>query len=151
MTIELREAAPEDYDFVRSVHHRTMQGYVKDFFGPWTQDYQDQRFARTYKIEEARIITHDGMDVGWLARRDLPQQIFLTEFYIAPEHQNQRIGTRILRDLIAEARRKNKSVNLGVLKNNPARYLYEREGFKVVGENDYKFLMTLDAPQGDAT
>ena len=150
MTIQLREAAPEDYDFVRSVHHRTMQGYVKDFFGSWDQDHQDQRFAQNYKIGETRIIMHDAKDVGWLARRDLPQEIFLTEFYIAPEHQNRGTGTQVLRDLIAEARRKNKSVNLGVLKNNPARYLYEREGFKVVGENDYKFLMKLDA-QGDAT
>ncbi len=41
-------------------------------------------------------------------------------------------------------------MSLGVLKNNPARRLYEREGFKVIGENDYKFLMKLDA-QGDAT
>ncbi len=150
MTIQLRKAAPEDYDFVRSVHHRTMQGYVEDFFGSWDQDYQDQRFARTYKIEEARIITHDGMDVGWLARQDLPQEIIFTEFYIAPEHQNRGTGTQVLRDLIAEARQKNKNFSLGVLKNNPARRLYEREGFKVIGENDYKFHMKLDA-QGDAT
>ena len=150
MTIQLRKAAPEDYDLVRSVHHRTMQGYVEDFFGSWDQDYQDQRFARIYKIEEARIIMHDGMDVGWLARRDPLQEIILAEFYVAPEHQNRGIGTQVLRDLIAEARQKNKNVSLGVMKNNPARRLYEREGFKVIGENDYKFLMKLDA-QGDAT
>ncbi len=150
MTIQLRKAALEDYDFVRSVHHRTMQGYVEDFFGSWDQDYQDQRFARNYKIEEARIIAHDGMDVGWLARRDLPQDIILTEFYIASEHQNRGTGTQVLRVLSAEARQKNKNFSLGVLKNNPARRLYEREGFKVIGENDYKFHMKLDA-QGDAT
>ncbi len=150
MTIQLRNAAPEDYDFVRSVHHRTMQGYVEDFFGSWDQDYQDQRFAKTYKIEEAWIIVRGGMDVGWLARRESEENLLLTEFYVAAEHQNQGIGTQILRDLISEARRKNKSVSLGVLKNNPARRLYEREGFKVIGENDYKFLMKLDA-QGDAT
>ncbi len=150
MTIQLRNAAPEDYDFVRSVHHRTMQGYVKDFFGSWDRDYQNQRFARTYKIEEVWIIVGGGTDVGWLARRESEENLFLTEFYVAAEHQNQGIGTQILRDLISEARRKNKSVSLGVLKNNPARRLYEREGFKVIGENDYKFLMKLNA-QGDAT
>ncbi len=150
MTIQLREAAPEDYDFVRSVHHRTMQGYVKDFFGSWDRDYQNQRFVRTYKIEEVWIIVGGGTDVGWLARRESEENLFLTEFYVAAEYQNQGIGTQILRDLISEARRKNKSVSLGVLKNNPARRLYEREGFKVIGENDYKFLMKLNA-QGDAT
>ncbi len=150
MTIQLRNAAPEDYDFVRSVHHRTMQGYVKDFFGSWDRDYQNQRFARTYKIEEVWIIVGGGTDVGWLARRESEENLLLTEFYVAAEYQNQGIGTRILRDLISEARKKNKSVSLGVMKNNPVRRLYEREGFKVIGENDYKFLMKLDA-QGDAT
>ena len=150
MTIQLRKAAPEDFDFVRSVHHRTMQGYVKEFFGSWDQDYQNQRFARAYKIEEAWIIVRGGTDVGWLARRESEENLLLTEFYVAAEYQNQGIGTQILRDVISEAGRKNKSVSLGVLKNNPARRLYEREGFKVIGENDYKFLMRLDA-QGDAT
>lgn len=39
MVIELREAAPEDYDFVRRVLHRTMQGYVEEFLGSWDQGY----------------------------------------------------------------------------------------------------------------
>ncbi len=150
MVIELRAAASEDYDFVRRVHHRTMQGYVEDFFGSWDQDYQDQRFAKRYKIEETWILVRGGTDAGWLAKRNLPQEIFLTEFYIAPEHQNRGTGTQVLRDLIADARQKTKTVSLGVMKNNPARRLYEREGFKVIGENDYKFLMKFDA-QGDAT
>ncbi len=84
MTIQLRNAAPEDYDFVRSVHHRTMQGYVKDFFGSWDQDYQNQRFARTYKIEEVWIIVGGGTDVGWLARRESEENLFLTEFMSPP-------------------------------------------------------------------
>ena len=67
------------------------------------------------------------------------------QFYIAREHQNLGTGTQVLRDLIAEARLKNKVVSLGVMKNNPARRLYEREGFKLVGENDYKFLMKINA------
>ena len=150
MTIQLRKAVPEDYDFVRRVHHRTMKAYVKNFFGSWDQDFQNQRFARTYKIEETWIIVRGGTDVGWLARRESEEDLLLTEFFVAAEYQNQGIGTRNLRDLISEARQKNKSVSLGVLKNNPARRLYEREGFKVIGENDYKFLLKLD-PQGDAT
>ena len=68
----------------------------------------------------------------------------MSEFYVAAEYQNQGIGTQILRDLISEARRKSKSVSLGVLKNNPARRLYERTGFKVMGENEYKYFMRCE-------
>lgn len=67
-------------------------------------------------------------DVGWLARRETEEDLLLVELFVATEYQIQGIGTRILRDLISEARRKNKSASLGVSKNNPARRLYEREG-----------------------
>ena len=150
MLIELRMAVPDDYEFVRRVLHVTTRDYVEDFFGPWDQDYQDQRFAEEYTIEETWIIIRGGTEVGWLAKQNLPQEIILIHFYIAPEHQKLGTGTQVLRDLIAEARKRNKAVSLGVMKNNPARRLYEREGFIVIGENDYKFLMKIDA-QGDAT
>ncbi len=141
MGIELREAAPEDYHFVRQIYHRTMKGYVEEVFGPWDEDDQDRRFARTYEMEETWVLVRDGTDIGWLAKRNLPQEIFLTAFYIAPEHQNRGTGTQVLRDLIAEVRQKKKNVSLGVMKNNPVRRLYEREGFRVVGEDAYKYFM----------
>ncbi len=39
----------------------------------------------------------------------------------------------------------NKAVVLGVLKNNPARRLYERLGFAVASETDTKFMMRREA------
>ena len=139
--IVLRDAVAADFEFVRRVHHETMKGYVKDFFGSWDGDYQDQRFARTYRPEEARIILSGGREVGWFAQRDSADDIPLTELYVAPGSQNHGIGTQILRDLISEAQGKTKTVSLGVMKNNPARRLYEREGFRAVGENEYKIFM----------
>jgi ribosomal protein S18 acetylase RimI-like enzyme len=148
MTIQLRKARPEDYAFIRRIHHRTMEAYVKDFFCSWDQDYQDKRFASQFKIEEARIIVCDGSDIGWLAKRELPKEILVTDIFVAPEHQNGGIGTIILRDLISEARREGKSVSLSVMKNNPARRLYERVGFKVIGENEYKFFLRYETAGG---
>ena len=148
MTIGYRKAGPDDYDFVRRIHHQTIGEYVEDMFGAWDEPNQDERFAGQYKSEETWIILRRGSEVGWLGKRALPEEIFLTELYIAPEHQNRGIGTRVLRDLIAEARRGDKCVSLGVMKNNPSRRLYEREGFEVVGENEYKYFMKTSAGDG---
>jgi hypothetical protein len=46
-----------------------------------------------------------------------------------------------MRILIEEAARENKAVTLGVVKTNPARRLYERLGFSVTHEDQYKFYM----------
>ncbi len=144
MTIGYRKAGPDDYDYVRRVHHQTIREYVEDLFGAWDEPYQDERFAGQYVAEEAWIILRDGTAVGWLGKRALPDEIFLTELYVAPEHRNQGIGARVLRDLIAEARRGDKCVSLGVMKNHPSRRLYEREGFEMAGENEYKYFMKCD-------
>lgn len=58
-----------------------------------------------------------------------------------PAYQRRGIGAAILRDVIAEARAGGHAVALRVLKVNPARRLYERLGFAVVGESDTHYLM----------
>ncbi len=141
MAIGLRKAGPDDHEFVRRIHHLGIREYVEDMFGEWDEPYQDERFAGQYRVAETWIILRDGAEVGWLGKRELPKEIFLTELNVAPEHQNQGIGTRVLRDLIAEARRDDKTVSLGVMTNNPARRLYAREGFEMVGENKHKHFM----------
>ena len=145
MAIELRQAEDDDYEFVRRTHHSGLRHYVEDMVGEWDEAYQDERFAGQYAIEETRIILRDDVPVGWLARREDDDEIFLTEMYVAPEHRNQGIGTRVLRDLIDEARRGGKAVVLGVMKNSRARELYAREGFEVVGEDEHKYFMRLGA------
>jgi hypothetical protein len=49
--------------------------------------------------------------------------------------QRKGIGSDFLADLLFRARREQRSVALRVLKVNPARTLYQRLGFVVVGED----------------
>jgi ribosomal protein S18 acetylase RimI-like enzyme len=51
----------------------------------------------------------------------------------------------VLQGLLEQWRPSRKPIALGVLKNNPARRLYERFGFSIVGENDYKVFMKRSA------
>ena len=141
MRVTLRKATLGDREFAQKINHQTMKGYVEDLFGEWNVTYQDDRFTRYFKPEGTWVIMRQDLGVGWLKRRETDEEIHLAEIYIAPTHQGLGIGTQILRDLKLEARSKGKFVSLGVLKNNPARQLYEREGFHVIGENNYKLFM----------
>lgn len=55
---------------------------------------------------------------------------------VLPGHRGQGIGTRLLRRLLSAARRRFAAVSLSVSRLNPARRLYEREGFVPVGQSD---------------
>jgi ribosomal protein S18 acetylase RimI-like enzyme len=58
--------------------------------------------------------------------------------------QGRGIGTQVLTTLLEKARSQRKAVTLGVVKINPAVRLYQRHGFRITHEDDYKFYMRLD-------
>lgn len=64
---------------------------------------------------------------------------------IAPEHQRKGIGTEVIRSIVAEAINQTLPIRLSVLKVNPARALYERLGFKVIGESTYHLQMQFQS------
>ena len=69
----------------------------------------------------------------------------LMQIQLAPGVQGQGLGTTLLQSLIAEARSKNASLTLSVLKANPAKRLYDRLGFRMVAEKENSYEMALAA------
>ncbi len=88
----------------------------------------------------------DSVDIGWLQSAMHPDAFFLTQLYIVRSSQRQGIGTEILYRLIVEAAEANLPLKLDVAKINPALRLYQRLGFRITGEEEHKFNMTLDPP-----
>ena len=52
---------------------------------------------------------------------------------VLPDHRQKGLGTRLLRGVLAIADERGDAVGLSVSESNPARRLYEREGFASVG------------------
>nr|WP_249817375.1 GNAT family N-acetyltransferase [Bradyrhizobium sp. 179] len=111
----------------------------------WDEAQQRDSFAALWKLTEVSVVTVNGEDVGWLQVNERPTEVRLLQFFIAPVHQRRGIGTEILGNLVAAWKTTARPVRLTVLKNNPARQLYERAGFSVVGEIGVKFEMKLKA------
>ena len=109
--------------------------------GVWDEQQQRASFPAQWKREEVRIISIDGNDVGWLQVAELPTEIRLQKFFVSPQYQRSGIGTEVLSKLLATWRSTEKKIVLKVLKNNPARRLYERLGFSVIAEAGVVFRM----------
>jgi GNAT superfamily N-acetyltransferase len=90
--VGLRPARPEDYDFVLRLYVETMKPYAAAFFN-WVDKEQEDRFAGLYRLDETVVISHDGIDIGWLAVRESDAEITLLQFYIAPAYQRRGIGS----------------------------------------------------------
>jgi ribosomal protein S18 acetylase RimI-like enzyme len=142
-TIQLKPATAAHYRFALDLYLSTMRPYTEQLM-VWDDEKQQASFATLWELEEVRIVTLDGNDVGWLQLQESPTEVRLLQFFIAPDQQRNGIGTEVLRDLLADWQAMAKPIVLSVLKNNPARRLYERSGFSVVGDTDVKYEMKLD-------
>jgi ribosomal protein S18 acetylase RimI-like enzyme len=138
--IDLHQAEAEHYDFALRLYLPAMRLYMQELC-VWDEQQQRARFAAQWKREEVRVISVDEKDVGWLQFAELPTEIRLQKFFVSPQYQRSGIGSEVLINLLATWRPTRKKIVLKVLKNNPARRLYERLGFSVIAEAGVIFRM----------
>jgi len=132
MQYSLRPATPVDREWLWQCKSQCMRGYIEKTWGLWDEDAQRASFTDRFELSEINIIVSGGHDVGFIAALNEPATIQLFNIMIAPEYQNQGIGTAVLLHLQAVARALGVPIRLQVLKvNNLARQLYERLGFTV--------------------
>ena len=138
--VTLQQAKTKHYDFALHLYLLGMRPYMQEL-NVWDEQQQRASFAAQWKREEVQIISVNGKDVGWLQVAELPTEIRLQKFFISPQYQRSGIGSEVLSNLLATWRLTGKKIVLRVLKNNPARRLYERAGFSVVAEAGITFRM----------
>lgn len=137
----LRPTTDEDYDFLYWLHTATIREAVEASWG-WDENFQQQRFREHFDPSAQRIVVVEGKDVGVLKVEERDGKPFLGLIEIAPGYQGQGLGTRIIRDLLADTHLRGQALTLHVLKTNPrARALYERLGFVIVEEREKRYVM----------
>lgn len=141
MNVALRTAGDDDVAFARNLYFATMREIIERLFG-WEQSQQEKKFAQFFRLEEVRIITANGRDVGWIQEQISEKRINLGSFYVAPTMQGQGIGTKVLRMLLERAASESKIVTLAVVKINSACQFYEKHGFRIIHEDEHKFYMS---------
>jgi ribosomal protein S18 acetylase RimI-like enzyme len=136
-SVSLRAAdATRDREFARQVHHQAYHDVVVRQFGEWNEVAQDGFFERTWESGGYQIIVLDEIDVGVVRVERADDHIFLVELQFPYADERGAIGSRVLRDLMEQSRRKRVPLRLQVLKENIAQRLYERLGFAVTGVSE---------------
>ena len=136
----MRQALESDRAFVERVYFETQRWIIEALLGWRGDDVEAERFAEQYDAANTAIIVVDGDDAGWLTvQRD--SDIYVQSIYLVAKQQRRGIGTRLLQQLLDEARKHGTTVRLDTARINPARRLYERLGFAVVREDRFKIYM----------
>ena len=131
---QTRPAEHEDEPFLYSCYKRAMYEYVQQTWG-WDEEFQRASFVQHLPWQQFEIIMIDFSAVGAACVLDTPFGIELEMIIIDPRFQRMGIGSDFVGRLLCRARKERRSIRLRVLKVNPSKYLYERLGFIVVGED----------------
>ena len=104
-------------DWLFSLHQLTMGEHIEQTWG-WDEEWQRRDFARRLGCCEVSIIESDGVRAGALWIERLDTLLYLTDLQILPAFQGRGIGSAIVKELIAEANRTGRTVELSVLRVN---------------------------------
>lgn len=131
-----QELAPVPWDGA------TKRAFIEQQFAAQDAHYHLHYTNRTFDIVEV-----DGIAAGRLYVNRGERDIRIVDITIAPTYRGKGLGTALLQGLLDEGQDTGRSVSIHVERNNPARHLYDRLGFKPAGENGVYILMEkLPAP-----
>ncbi|MFM0207140.1 GNAT family N-acetyltransferase [Paraburkholderia sediminicola] len=145
--LTLRPALEADERFLFDLRKATMTEHLARAGEP-TDDTQHRARLR-YRYDAAQVICVDGEPAGLLKAYRTETEWFVMQVQIAPEHQSRGIGERVLQTVLQATQADALPVTLKVLKDNPARRLYQRLGFDIVNEDEIQFHMRR-APHASA-
>ena len=150
MALYLRPATSADNAFSLQVYASTRADEMAVV--PWT-DEQKQSFLEmqfnaqrsSYLMNQPRaqwlIVMKDEEPIGRMIVDRSPDEIALMDIALLPEHRNAGIGSKLIKELMAEAEATSKKMTLHVESYNPAFRLYTRFGFKEVREEGFYLAM----------
>lgn len=142
--VTFRPYTPADYEFVYALKKLCYHDYVEALWG-WNEADQRRRFAVFMEEgagEMMAILLKDGKAIGMTNYEFAGEDTLdICNICLLPEYRGQGIGGELLRQYIVQSTRP--VIALQVYKDNPARRLYERLGFRVCEETDSHYKMKL--------
>ena len=144
--VSLRPATAEDAEFLFQVYASSRAEELAPV--PWSDAEKEvflrQQFAAQathyqgyYPRPEFLVVLRAGQPAGRLYLHRTADALAIMDIALLPEHRGAGIGSRLLADLVAEADAAGKLMRLHVEHDNPARRLYDRLGFTVVGDTGF--------------
>lgn len=141
MKYYLRDISIKDKDFIYCTKKNSIYDFVKKTWG-WDEAYQMRDFHSDFSITNFKIIVFDKKDIGFIQTNENETKINITEIHINQEYQGYGIGSSIIKNIIEQAAKDNKTITIGCFKDNfRAKELYTKLGFKVIATTDTHFNM----------
>jgi ribosomal protein S18 acetylase RimI-like enzyme len=151
--VTLRPLADADESFALSVYASTREEELAPM--PWTDEQKDAFIAMQFAAQSAHYAQHytglssdvvlvDGEPAGRLLVARWREEIRIVDIALLPAFRGRGAGSALLAELMDEAIEMAKRLSIHVERENPALRLYQRLGFRPVGETGVYLRMEWD-------
>ncbi|WP_440053086.1 GNAT family N-acetyltransferase [Pseudoalteromonas sp. T1lg65] len=141
--IEFVKAKDKDFAYLLSLRKETMVPHLEQA-GLFLTD-EDHKARVLYEYAASHIIYLNGRPIGLAKFKPDGQQYQLFQLQIEPRMQGKGFGSKVINTLLS--RFADKDWTLTVLKQNPAKRLYEQSGFVTFDEDEHEFHMRYNMQQ----
>jgi ribosomal protein S18 acetylase RimI-like enzyme len=130
MDLRISPATVNNAAFACKLAKANMRPYYKRYEIEWSDD----SFLQEWKILESYIIYKADTEVGFMSLNSNGSSLYIRDIHLSEKYLDKGIGTWAASQATSiAASRGLESIRLKVFKNNPAKSLYERLGYLVVG------------------
>lgn len=137
--IKLVKATKDNLPEVLALRIATMSQHLEEVGWSMSEEEHMKRVMKNFDC--GHMIWSDDIVIGFIKYKEHLKSFDIIQFQISPKHQGKGFGKKVLEIIESQANAKQKGLSLKVLKANPAKRLYERFGFQIVGEDEFEFFM----------
>ncbi|WDE03197.1 GNAT family N-acetyltransferase [Thalassomonas viridans] len=139
MSFKFVQAKDKDRAYLLDLRKLTMVEHLEQSGQFLTEQEHLDRLNDAYEC--SHIVFYQNEKIGTLKYREQDEELEIMQIQISPRYQGQGLGKKVLEQVLHQTDAE--TVKLTVLKDNPARHLYQRLGFTQTDEDEYEFHMQL--------
>ena len=136
----LRPAVPADDAPLLAMHEACFRPLVEGRFA-WVPELQAERFAEGSRDGESWVVLVAGEVAGQLVVDDRGHELFVVRVMVHPRYQCRGIGGSLVSGVLERAAARGLPVTLSVWDTNRALQLYQRLGFELTGQVEFRVKM----------
>lgn len=137
----LRPAESGDFEALFAIYREGRQRSQERALGAWDAVDARRAFAALFREVDLQVVESRGATIGAMAVAWEADPVELVSLDVAPEARGRGWGTLLVRDLVRQARRRNRDVVVHLERTAAARRLFAHLGFERVAEDATTFVM----------
>ena len=142
---KLRNCEYKDIDYILELKRLCLKWYIEIIYG-WDDLVQKEKTIEELDShkDDMKIITLNSQDIGITTFYEENGIYVIGLTIVHPDYQNKGIATSILSNYINIAKANHKRIIIKTYKDNPAKVLYTRLGFKIYDTDTTHIYMEID-------